>query len=206
MSLERPKIAVDIDDVLSQSAKGFVAYSNERWGTNLTVDDYDDHWAEMWKIDRKEAEKRAIEYHDANIVKDFLVYDGALEVLHKLAPDFELLIATSRRVSVETSTREWLDKHYEGVFNQVVFAGIFVDGESHEERWLTTKADIYTQYKVDYVIDDQLKHCLAAANLGIKALLFGDYAWNRSTEALPSEIIRVANWAEVGDYFARERV
>jgi hypothetical protein len=53
MSLERPRIAVDVDDVLSQSAKGFVAYSNQRWGTKPTVDDYDDHWAEMWKIERE---------------------------------------------------------------------------------------------------------------------------------------------------------
>lgn len=35
-------IAVDLDDVLSASVPGFVAYSNKRWGTTLTLDDYDE--------------------------------------------------------------------------------------------------------------------------------------------------------------------
>lgn len=38
-------IAVDLDDVLSASVPGFVAYSNKRWGTTLTLDDYDEDCA-----------------------------------------------------------------------------------------------------------------------------------------------------------------
>lgn len=53
---DKRTIGIDVDDVLSQSAVGFVAYSNQRWLTNLTPDDYDEHWAEMWKIELAEAE------------------------------------------------------------------------------------------------------------------------------------------------------
>lgn len=49
-------------------------------------------------------------------------------------------------------------------------------------------------------IDDQLKHCQAAASLGIKAVLLGDYPWNR-TEKLPSGVTRCKDWPAVLEYF-----
>ena len=39
-----------------------------------------------------------------------------------------------------------------------------------------TKGMLAKEIKADYLIDDQLKHCSAAAELGIPALLFGVYA------------------------------
>ena len=46
-------IAVDIDDVLAESARNLVEYSNKSWGTNITVDDYDEDWAKLWQVDYK---------------------------------------------------------------------------------------------------------------------------------------------------------
>lgn len=37
-------IAVDLDDVLAISAQALVEYSNSRWGTRLTVEEYDEDW------------------------------------------------------------------------------------------------------------------------------------------------------------------
>ncbi|HJQ08525.1 MAG TPA: hypothetical protein VJ836_03545 [Candidatus Saccharimonadales bacterium] len=44
MKQHRRIIAVDIDDVLSASAEGFVVFSNKQWGTRLTLDDYTEDW------------------------------------------------------------------------------------------------------------------------------------------------------------------
>jgi hypothetical protein len=49
-------------------------------------------------------------------------------------------------------------------------------------------------------IDDQPKHCVAAADIGIKALLFGEYSWNR-TDTLPVGVARVKDWVAVLQYF-----
>ncbi|MBC7869007.1 hypothetical protein H7X69_02425 [Candidatus Saccharibacteria bacterium] len=38
----KPTIAIDIDNVLAYNAKGFVEFSNQRWGTTLEVDDWSD--------------------------------------------------------------------------------------------------------------------------------------------------------------------
>ena len=47
----RQIIAIDIDDVLAESAKVFIEYSNNTWGTSLTVGDYIEDWSKMWQVD-----------------------------------------------------------------------------------------------------------------------------------------------------------
>ena len=51
---KRLTIAVDIDDVLARQVEGLVTFSNQRWGTVLTVDDYDEDWGVMWGVDLEE--------------------------------------------------------------------------------------------------------------------------------------------------------
>lgn len=197
--MNKQKIAIDIDDVLAANAEGFVAYSNEKWGTNLRVEDYDEHWAEVWKVDMAETERRAVELHDSGIIAAYKHFNEALPILKKLSDRFDLIAITSRRRSIERLTREWIAKHYAGVFMDVQFAGIF-DEPVHHEMLKKTKVDLFTSNNVSYVIDDQLKHCLAAAALGIDTILFGNYAWNQAA-ALPANITRCHDWAAVDEYF-----
>lgn len=74
--MRRLRIAIDIDDVLAENAIGFVAFSNERWGTRLSVDDYSEHWSEMWRVDSEEAERRAHAFHDSGIIKGYAHVGG----------------------------------------------------------------------------------------------------------------------------------
>ena len=74
--MRRLRIAIDIDDVLAENAIGFVAFSNERWGTRLSVDDYSEHWSEMWRVDSEEAERRARIFHDSGIIKGYAHVGG----------------------------------------------------------------------------------------------------------------------------------
>ena len=69
-----------------------------------------------------------------------------------------------------------------------------------QARLKATKADIVKQIGADYLIDDQPKHCFAAAEAGITSLLFGDYRWNRNVK-LPEGVVKVRTWHEVLEYF-----
>ncbi|HLA48993.1 MAG TPA: hypothetical protein VJY84_00415, partial [Candidatus Saccharimonadales bacterium] len=62
------------------------------------------------------------------------------------------------------------------------------------------KAEVCREIGADYLVDDQPKHCLAAADAGITALLFGDYKWTRVNN-LPKNVIKVRNWPAVLEYF-----
>jgi uncharacterized HAD superfamily protein len=198
--MRRETIAIDIDDVLAANAEGFVAFSNERWGMNLKPEDYDEHWAKVWKVDIEEVERRAVELHASGAIAHYRHNDEALPVLTHLKVDYRLLAITSRRRSIERLTRDWIAAHYPGLFEDIKFAGIF-DEPVRSEMMLRTKADLFAQNNVSYVIDDQLKHCLAAADLGISTLLFGNYGWNQTMAELPRNVTRVHDWPAVLAYF-----
>ena len=96
----KPIIAIDIDDVLAANAAGFIEWSNQKFGTHLTADDYQEHWAEMWKIEHEKAEQRAHEFHESDHVGTYKVIPDALEALEILRRQFTLILLTSRRLSI----------------------------------------------------------------------------------------------------------
>jgi 5'(3')-deoxyribonucleotidase len=195
-------IAVDIDDVLSVTAEGFVAHSNKLWDQNLKPDDYTDEWAAMWGVSLEEAIRRSEElFKDASFVGEYARFDHAVPVLKELSKTYKLIVLTSRRSSLKDITNKWLTKHFPDIFEEVIFAGIW-DGDEHVlKQFNTTKAEMCLAAGADYLIDDQLKHCVGAAEVGVASLLFGTYKWNKTDTALPSKVVRVDNWHDVKEYF-----
>ena len=200
--MKKPVIAIDVDDVLADNAKGFIEFSNKRWGTNLDVDDYSEHYDEMWQIDHMEAEQRINEFYNSGYISNYDHRSSAGSVLEKLKDNFDLLIITSRRVGSKSATVEWIHAKYPGIFDEqnVHFAGFFDSDDIADHLITHTKGEISKNLGADYIIDDQLKHCIAAAEHGLQALLFGNYPWNQ-VDDLPTNVQRVLDWSEVLEYF-----
>jgi 5'(3')-deoxyribonucleotidase len=192
-------IAVDVDEVLSASAQGFVAFSNERWGTNLTVDDYHEHWAQMWGVSEEEADTRQEILNNEGIIQSYQPFANAYDVLKKLSKNYRLLVATSRTSFLSEETVIWIDKHFQGIFENIHHSGIY--DVTDEDRHKATKAQLCIDIGADYLIDDQLKHCVGVAEVGIQSILFGDYAWNRTNDKLPESVTRCKDWTEILEYF-----
>ncbi|MEK7562004.1 MAG: hypothetical protein AAB541_04045 [Patescibacteria group bacterium] len=199
--MPKPIIAVDIDDVLAANAEGFVKFSNKRWGTNLTIDDYDEHWGKVWQVDQQEWEKRNEDYVNLRVMRTYRHFDEAKPVLKKLNSRYKLVIVTSRRIQQKADTLDWIKRYFKDTFEEIYFSGIW-DKIQHSANDVT-KLDMIKQLKVNYLIDDQPKHCFAATEAGITALLFGDYKWNHNIELKP-RMIRAKNWQEVLEYFDAE--
>lgn len=195
-------IAFDMDDVLAANAEGFVAFTNERWGTHLQPEDYEEHWAELWGVDHEEYTRRCDEFHGSGVIGAYRHFDEATHTLEQLQKRYRLVIVTSRRRIIEKETLEWLDRHFKGIFDEIHFAGIWDNHDKHAHR--VTKGEICQQIGADYLVDDQLKHCQAAAGAGLKAVLYGNYGWNQ-TDTLPKDVTRAHNWQEVLEYFERTR-
>jgi uncharacterized HAD superfamily protein len=191
-------IAIDIDDVLADNASGFVAYSNQRWGTSLNPEDYDEHWSKLWQCSLEETEKRANEFHVAGVVGGYEHFPDAKPTPEMLSKKYKLVITTSRRKQLITETTGWIDRYFGGIFEEIHYAGLWdkVTKDAH----LATKAALCQQIGAEYLIDDQLKHCLAAAEVGVETILFGDYTWNQA-DILPVKVTRAHNWQEVMEYF-----
>lgn len=196
--MKKPVIAVDIDDVLALSVDSFISWSNEKFGTNIKFEDYIEDWSELWNISQGETTKRVNRMYEEGLPSRYSHIEEAVKVLNKLKTDYELIVATARRSAEHLVTKSWIKQHYPSVFKDVHFAGIW--DEITEESPQKTKAKLCRELGVDYLIDDQLKHCIGAHNVGVKALLYGDYPWNAHAD-LPKGIIRVSNWQEVESYF-----
>lgn len=195
-------IAVDIDDVLGATTIGWVTFSNQRWGHNLTIDDYDEHWGKMWGVDHETATKRAFEMYKSGVIENVTHDSAAVGVLRELARRYELVIATSRNTFLRKATEEWLDANFKGLFGNVHMAGIYDDHP--KDAPTKTKGDLILSIGADYLIDDQPKHCFAVAKMDKQAVLFGNYAWNRDI-SLVSGVARCLDWAAVGAYFDGRR-
>jgi uncharacterized HAD superfamily protein len=195
-------IAVDVDDVLAAEAEFVIAYSNKHWDHELTLEDYQENWGEMWNVDIDEVERRAAKLHMPGLVTSYRLMEGASDALRILKENYKLVILTSRRDVVRDETLAWLNDVFADVFSEVHFTG-FWDTIS-EESHLLTKGELAKQIGADFLIDDQPKHCFAAAEAGVESLLFGDYAQSRNL-TLPKGVTRCKNWGEVLEYFDGRR-
>ncbi len=196
-------IAVDIDDVLAFTAEGWVDFTNKTWGMNLSADDYDEDWVKVWNIEYADALKRRDVVFGSGIHSQFEYNKEAKSVLQSLARKYRLIVVTSRLEIVRAETMDWLDKHFKGVFEDVKFSGFYdkhFQNEDYQDAVKQTKADLLQQLGASYLIDDQPKHCFAAAKIGVTSLLFGVHKWSQ-IEKLPDKVVRVKDWMEVERYF-----
>jgi len=198
--MNKPKktIAIDLDDVLAANAEGFTNFSNKRWGTNLTKHDFQEDMQKMWGIEHKAAQRRFNVFVTSDTVSGYQNFAEARPVLEKLRLRYRLIIVTSRRSKLKEPTAAWVAVHFRGLFEEIHHTG-FYDTEDAQGH-LSTKGDICREIGANYLIDDHAKHCVAAAEAGLTALLFGDYAWNRS-QPIPDAVSRVADWQAVEGYF-----
>lgn len=193
-------IAFDIDDVIAANAEGFVEFSNRRWGTNLKPGDYSEHWAQMWGISDDETEARREVILQNRVFLKHRFFDEAKPVLIKLKSHYKLVIISSRGPRVQAETIAWINQAYPGVFQEFHFPKIWDQPLTIDEKVKMTKAEICREVGADYLVDDQPKHCLAVADAGITALLFGDYDWNRKVKLQPN-MVRAKTWQDVLEYF-----
>jgi len=191
-------IAFDIDDVLAANAEGFAAFSNAQWGTSMTAADFSEDWMSMWGVSAEEMQERSRIFHASDTVARYDAYQEALPILTTLSAKHDLRVVTSRQQSIREHTSNWIDRHFPGVFTDIHYSGIFDGGSANAHK--VTKVDMLRTISAEYLVDDQLKHCIAAAEAGISAVLFGDYPWNQA-ETLPNGIVRCVNWKEVEEYF-----
>ena len=121
--MSKKTIAIDIDDVIAAESAFIIEFSNKHWGHNLTTDDYDEHWQEMWGVSHEELLRRAEILHQPGVQTSYELIDGAESALHALARTYNVVALTSRRDSIKDETIEWLERVFDGVFSDYYFTG-----------------------------------------------------------------------------------
>jgi 5'(3')-deoxyribonucleotidase len=192
--MSKEVVAVDLDDVVVETAQNVIDYYNRTYGTNVTMESYyDPDYARVWSTsDTETAVRRVNSYMETEEYHSLLPVEEAVSTLRGLDEKYELHIVTGRPDFVEEATLRWIRQHFPDLYETVVFTNFFDVGGKKRH-----KGDICLELGASYLIDDHLEHAFSAAKNGINVLLFGSYPWNQ-TNSLPENVRRVVDWQEVG--------
>jgi len=191
----KPIIAVDIDDVIFPFVPGFVKYLRKH-SIHLKEEDFTIYdLSKIYEIDRERAAQLVVEFVESDHMFSLPVANS-VEALKKLSAEYEIIIMTARDKRFEKLTHHWVEKHFGGSYKSIhIVDAHYVAGGSPK-----AKAEASLRLGVNYLIDDLPVYVDEVAAVGIKCLLFGNYAWNRQAK-LHQNVTRVKDWQEVLEYF-----
>jgi 5'(3')-deoxyribonucleotidase len=189
----KPVLAVDFDDVLFPFMDCFVPHYNDTYDANFSVDDY--HTFEFHKVWGGTSERAfdcvAKFFHAPH--DGIAPIKGAVEGVRDLAERFELIVVTARSESLRPQTEKWLQEVFPGQFERVFLCDTYALDRDALRR---TKSEVLEEVGAVGLIDDSLHHTTQVAATGRRAMLFGNYAWNR-TDILPEGVSRYNDWPHI---------
>ena len=184
-------IAIDIDEVLSDTMSAFVAFNNERYGTNLKREDFFSyHFEDVLGIPTAEVVTRLLQFYLEDPI-EIHPMPGAREVLEQLGKRYSLVAITARITALEGYTREWMDREYPNIFSEIHFAHNVHVGCDRK-----MKHDYCLELGAKALVDDTIEYLQPCPEHGIQAFLFHQ-PWNKHAEA--AGVRRVYSWEDVRD-------
>jgi uncharacterized HAD superfamily protein len=185
------KIAVDIDNVLSETMRNIVDFHNSTYNTSFKRDDFLHHglW-KTWGGTRDEAVAKIEKFFKTHHFDNIKPVLGAKDGVSFLKNDHDLCIITSRPDSIKEKTREWICKHFPEKFNDIHLSDYYDSSKKYK-----SKGEICEDLDIDILIEDCIEYALGCAGKSTQVLLF-DHPWNQ-TDNLPKNIHRVHSWEEI---------
>jgi len=184
------KIGIDIDEIVTEFVKGYLKVYNKKYGRDARYDEIFSYnlW-ESLNITKEEVIKLAEEFYDSQHFQEIELVEGAIESINKLGKENGIFFITSRPSYIQGKTQEFVTKHFSQIKNNLLFSGDFWGGLGSR-----TKAQICSELKLDFMIEDNKIYSREIAELGIKVFLM-DKPWNKKVQH--ENITRVKNWEEI---------
>ena len=206
--MSRDTIAIDIDEVLgafleslclhinvlgfegcsvTSSGSTASATSSKTW----TPEDFSSyHFNDAWGIDETVAHATMTRFFSSSHFAEIKPLVGAKEVLLKHKQHFRFIVVTSRNSNLGDQTREWLNKHFDACFEDVMFGSAYGPGLRR------TKSEMCKEINAIMLVDDNPHYAAEASPVLKTSVLFGDYAWNRNPigVSLPPNVLRINDW------------
>ncbi len=191
----KPIIAVDVDEVLMPFVPSLLNYYNEKHNDSIPFEQFNSY--QFWKVWGGTSENAA------RLVNEFFTTDlflnqgplpDAHSILSSLTDQYDFVVVTSRQHFLRDHTQQFLDRHFPGIFKELKMGNHYGD-----EGVKKSKPELCEEANACLLIDDSLDYVTHVASHDIKAVLFGDYPWNREAyeEHLSASIRRVTDWSQV---------
>lgn len=195
MTSVQPAIAIDADNVIVDTTAPLLDFYHENYDPAspilTTADCFSYDLWKVWKCSRGRAIEAVMEYFRSEQAMAAPPIPGALEALSVLKERYGLVVVTARRSEFAPMTMDWLDCHFAGIFDEVLFGNHFTtEGTEIPKSVLCRQADAQA------LIDDQLDHLTRCQEAGVAGILFGRYPWQRGADP-PEGILRAPDWPAV---------
>lgn len=190
-------IAIDIDEVLSETTQSIIDYHNERFGTNLKLTDFTGQkfW-QIWGGTRQEAIDKVRDFYKTDYFQDLPVVAGAKAAIAKLKEDHELHVVTGRPFHIQNETHEWIHKHFPNTFKDIHMANHYaMSGESR------LKSEICNEHGIEAIVEDSYEYAMDCVSAERKVYLM-KYPWNQH-QALVPNIHHVDSWEDIMNHFEK---
>jgi|SRR3989344_5252880 len=182
------KIAIDIDEVITDTTTALVNYYNRNYnGRRLRFDDFTQyHIEDVLGISKKEGEAIFERFFNSGEFDKIIPIEGAINSIRDLARENDISILTARPDSYRGKTENWFDKYLQEFKKRIIYS----DDASSNYR---TKAEICRNMEIGLILEDHFRYSVECANAGIDVVLF-DKPWNKNIKH--KRIKRVKNWNE----------
>jgi 5' nucleotidase, deoxy (Pyrimidine), cytosolic type C protein (NT5C) len=133
-------IAIDLDDTLAYTNLTICKWHNEKYGTNLSVDDQHSYY--YWKNPGwgtpKEAVAKVREFLLSPAANEIPPIEGAQRGTKRLKEaGYKLVVITARMQEIASDSVEWLEEHFPGIFDTVYFTSAFQSTQDEKESLVT---------------------------------------------------------------------
>lgn len=192
MNNNKPKLAIDNDDVLINLIDSLLQFNNENYGVNNNRTELKQFELEpLWNVTIEEALRRVDEFWQSDYFANLEPVDGAFDAVQKLKEKYDLYVLTARPEEVQMETKLAIDKHFPDLFTNVHFAPAFGNGKKQ-------KVEVCKELGIEILIDDGIHNLELCAPEGIKCYLFTT-PWNEhhtEEELKAKNIVRIKNWKD----------
>jgi 5'(3')-deoxyribonucleotidase len=192
-------IAFDLDDVLADFISAFLEWHNQRYNTNICIEDVVDYdLTKSLKLKNElQARNRVHEFFQSDEYIQIKPVEGAVEGIAELSKIYNLIIITSRpynsdSVSVEELTLEWIHTYFGDSFSGIYFTNQYnIDTNPGD---ITTKNELCRENNVVLLVEDALHHVKNCLHILCYGAILYARPWN--TSGL-SGTPRVESWQEL---------
>lgn len=196
-TLKRKRIAIDIDDVLSETMNNFIKFLKSEHNIIINYDEvinFNLHELRHFKekgINLEKTHELWNWFSNSNFGKEMWTIEWSIDWVDRLKTAwFELILITARWWSLMENTKTRIaSKFPQTVFNDIHFTWKFA------WTW-TSKSDICKMYDIELMIEDNAHTCLDLANKWIKSYLI-ERPWNKHIKTSNPLIKRISWWHEI---------
>ena len=162
----RRKVAVDVDEVLVPMFHTLSNYHQHTSPVPVRIPvRHPYRYSCALGITEKRSTRLVQEFYETDAFKNMRPITGAVEGVRALKDEHDLVVVTGRHDESIDATHDWLDRWFEGCFDDAIFCNHFTEKA-------TDKASICKDLGIGVIIDDSILTCAECLASGTDAINF----------------------------------